>query len=44
MIEQKLQLPMQEGMAEAVLFSPETSRPLPGCYTCRILGVSVRRT
>jgi carboxymethylenebutenolidase len=30
MFEEELQLPMPDGMADAVLFSPEPSRPLPG--------------
>jgi carboxymethylenebutenolidase len=30
MTEEELQLPMPDGMADAVLFSPEPTRPLPG--------------
>jgi carboxymethylenebutenolidase len=43
MIEEELQLPMPDGMADAVLFTPEPSRPLPGVLHLPDIG-SIRES
>jgi len=43
MTEEELQLPMPDGMADAVLFSPEPSRPLPGVLHLPDIG-SIRES
>ena len=41
MVEEELQLTMPDGMADAVLFSPEPTRPLPGVL--HLLDISMER-
>ena len=41
MFEEELQLPMPDGLADAVLFSPEPSRLLPGVL--HLLDISMER-